>query len=199
MKWMRAWIMGAWAVATVAGAQTDGVWNADSAGYWADPAKWAGGLVGSGTSATGNFWTLNIAGGRTVTLTNEITIGHMLFADLGGGGSADWTLASAIAAGNVSTGVLNLAVSSGAPTILVTNRSLYLNVPLTGTQGFTKTGNGNLYMATHTNNMGLSGPVRIEGGFHQLQYEGAWGLLPATVTADALTFGSNLTIQNNNT
>jgi autotransporter-associated beta strand protein len=190
MKLTRAWMLGAWAAATVAGAQTNGVWNTDSAGYWDDPTKWAGGLVGSGTSATGNFWTLNIAGGRTVTLTNAITIGHMLFADTGGGGTHDWTVLG------TGAGSLNLAVASGAPTILVTNRSVYLNAILTGTQGFTKTGNGSLYMSSHTNNT-LTGPVRIEGGYHLVQGEGVWGLVPGTFSANALTFG-NVTVHNNN-
>jgi autotransporter-associated beta strand protein len=179
--------------ASVAMAQTNGVWNQNASGFWTDPAMWAGTLIGSGTSATGNFRNLDITAGRIVTLTNEITIGHMLFADLGGGGNNVWYLTNAIAADDVSTGLLTLAVSSGNPTIAVTNQSLHLGATLAGTQGFTKTGNGNLYMR-NTNNL-ITGPIRVEGAYHQILSEDVYGPVPGAPLPNAISYG-NVTIQN---
>ncbi len=193
MKRTGMWIGGWLAAASMSMAQTNGVWNQNASGFWTDPAMWAGTLIGSGVSATGNFRNLDITAARIVTLTNEITIGHMLFADLGGGGNNDWYLTNAVAAGDVSTGLLTLAVSSGIPTIAVTNRSLHLGTTLAGTQGFTKTGNGNLYMR-NTNNL-ITGPIRVEGAFHQILSEDVYGPAPGVATPNAISYG-NVTIQN---
>jgi len=166
---------------------TNGTWNVDAGGSWETPANWLNGWVASGIGATGNFRNLDITADRIVTLNSTITVGYLEFADLGGGGSHPWYVT------NAGSGLLRLQVNEGLPTIWVTNQGVHLGVTLEGTQGFRKFGAGNLYMR-NTNNT-ITGPIVVEGGFHQILSEFVYGPVPAVPTPNAVTY-SNLTVQN---
>lgn len=132
-----------WAIGMVCGLalaasaqNTNGTWTFNGSDFWTVPGRWSGNNIASGIDATGNFATIDISDHRVVTLTNQITIGHMLFGDVGGGGSHQWRLTNNIVdygGGNVVTGSLLLSVSAGVPTIWVTNQTLHLGARLDGT------------------------------------------------------------------
>lgn len=185
------------ALAASAQNTTNGTWTSDSSDYWTTPGRWANNTIASGLDATGNFATINITADRVVTLTNEITIGHLLFGD-GGTASHLWWLTNNIVdfgGGNFSSGAFLLSVSAGVPTIWVTNQTLHLAARLDGTQGFRKYGGGT-FVLWNTNST-MTGSVQVEGGFHQVFGEGAYGPTPGTFTPNAVVY-SNLTVQNIN-
>jgi hypothetical protein len=84
-------------------------------------------------TAQADFSTLDITSARTVTLDGARTIGKLIFADAANPDS-DWTL------GTGSSGPLTLAVSSGSPTVTVSNRTALISAVLAGSSGLTKAG-----------------------------------------------------------
>ena len=114
-----------------------GTWTNDASGVWSAGANWLGGAIGDGTDATADFSTINITADRTVTLDSARSAGTLKFGDASG--AQNWVL-------NSSGGsALTLAVSSGTPTIAVTNTAT-INASLAGAAGLTKTGNGTLVL-----------------------------------------------------
>ncbi|MEI7901902.1 MAG: glycine-rich domain-containing protein, partial [bacterium] len=129
------------------------VWTNPAAGSWAASGNWQSGLVGSGANLAAAFRTLTLGGAGTVALNGARIIGNLLFGDQGN--AHGWTL------GTGSNGPLTLAVSSGSPTVNVTNQTLEISAVLTGSQGLTKTGAGTLILsATNT----YSGATAVSGG-----------------------------------
>lgn len=154
------WLPGLLLAALCAGAwsahATSGVWTNDASSVWSDTTSWLDGVIADGTDATGDFSTINISADRTVTLDSSRSAGTLLFS--GGTGAHNWFL-------NSSGGsVLTLAVSSGSPTIAVTNIAT-ISAPLAGTSGLTKTGTGTLVLGG-TNS--YSGATAVSAGTLQL-------------------------------
>lgn len=116
-------------VAPVAKA-VDGTWNVNSSTNWGTAASWVGNTIASGVDGTANF-TFNITGNRTITNETARTIGNMTFTD-SGTSSHDWTLAGTAA------NPLTLDVTTGAPTINVTNRTATINAVLAGNDGLAR-------------------------------------------------------------
>jgi autotransporter-associated beta strand protein len=114
-------------------------WISDADGIWSATTNWANGIVASGTDSNADFSTINISADRTVMLDSSRTIGNLIFGDTTG--AQNWIMNSS--GGNV----LTLAVSSGSPTISVTNNSATLNLPIAGTAGLTKSGAGTLVLS----------------------------------------------------
>lgn len=130
------------------------IWINPAGGSWTNRANWLGGVIASGPNAAANFSTLNITGNPVVTLDGPRTVGGLEFADAIIA-SHDWTLNTGTA------GHLTLQVSSGAPTVAVSNRTTTFGVALAGSQGFVKAGAGTLQLSASNS---LAGGVVVSGG-----------------------------------
>ena len=117
-----------------------GTWINDASSVWSAPTNWQSGIVASGVDATADFSSIIITTNRTVTLDIPETVGNAVFGNAGTLANTNWIL-------NASGGsVLTLGVSSGSPTVNVTNIAV-VSAPLAGTAGLTKTGTGTLVLA----------------------------------------------------
>jgi autotransporter-associated beta strand protein len=114
-------------------------WLNPAGGSWPTAGNWFAGVSASGIDVTADFSTLDLTSNATVTLDGSRTIGHLIFGDATP--SHHWTLATG------SGGSLSLNVSTGTPTITVTNQSATINTGLAGSKGFAKTGAGTLILA----------------------------------------------------
>jgi autotransporter-associated beta strand protein len=140
-------VVAAFALPSLAVAQTNGTWNgpAGGLGTWSNSGSWIGGVIAGGTGSVANFNQVNTTTAVTVNLEGDRTVGTLNVGDsVGGGGGYVYTFA----AGTPSTSVLNLATSSGVPSINATLggatswQQFNFNVPLTGTQGLSLTQSG---------------------------------------------------------
>ncbi len=159
-----AWVLVA--LATISVSAADGVWINNASGTWGTAANWSGGTIADGADFTANFRTINISADRTVTLNTARTIGHLAFGDNDGTPESDWILAAS------GGSVLTLAVTAGTPTILVSNQIATISLALAGSQGFTKTGVGELVLSgvsIFTGDVAVQqGSLRIGGGNNRL-------------------------------
>ncbi|MEO5714862.1 MAG: LamG-like jellyroll fold domain-containing protein [Luteolibacter sp.] len=130
----------------------NGTWTSNSSGTWSDKTKWSSNFPANGPGYSANFSTLNLAANTTVTLDRTRTIGTMTFGDTSG--TESWTLNSA------DDSKLNLAVTSGSPSIVVSQNTATLALGVSGTNGFTKTGIGTLVL---NGDNSLSGTVILGG------------------------------------
>jgi fibronectin-binding autotransporter adhesin len=156
------------AFGSAAWAQTNGVWDptgftgANGSGTYSTTTNWVGGIVADGTGATADFSQLNITANTTVTVDAAHNLGTLLFADTTPSNS--WILTNSSSAG------ITLATSTGTPTISVVglgvgnSNGAFLTLPLTGTQGFTKTGNGDLVIGGGTANA-ITGQILVSAGY----------------------------------
>lgn len=165
-------------------APASGTWINPSGGSWAADGNWAGGIIPGGAGNTADFGTLNITADTTVTLDGARAIGNLVFGDTNTASSARWILA------NGTNGSLQLA--GATPTITVnplgTGSNVNLTARLTGFNGFTKTGVGNLILNNNTNT--LSGPVTINGGNIQLNSASLTHTSGVTLNGGALVFAN---------
>ena len=114
-----------------------GTWTNTAGGNWnlAETANWSGGTVADGADSTADFSTIDILGDRTVVLTENRTIGNMVFGDSNTATAGSWI---------ISGGVLTLSTTTGAPQItantLGTGKAVFITSDIAGTNGFTKAG-----------------------------------------------------------
>lgn len=127
----------------------DGTWISDASGNWnaATTAPWQSGIVASGIDANAYFNKIDVTGARTVTLTENLTVGNLFFGDTSG--TQTWTLARS------ATSVLTLQTTTGTPTVTVDNGTATISAVLAGNQGIIKAGTGSMI---------LSGPNTFTGG-----------------------------------
>jgi autotransporter-associated beta strand protein len=136
-----------------------GVWTNNASGNWGTSNNWSGGAVANGLSRVADFSAINITANQTVTLDSARTIGGLRFGDLAG--SQTWILAGA--------NTLTLDGGGGiTPAIAVNQNTATISTPMSGSYGFTKTGNGTLTL-NGTENVGggltvSAGTVNISGG-----------------------------------
>ncbi|HSU56452.1 MAG TPA: autotransporter-associated beta strand repeat-containing protein, partial [Candidatus Dormibacteraeota bacterium] len=160
-----------------------GTWTSDASANWGESNRWSGNIVATGAGQTANFSTINITGNRFVALDSSRTIGTLKFGDLTSP-FQNWTVAAAPGYS------LKLDTGSGTtPAIVVTNTAT-ITAPLTGTNGFVKSGPGTLILS---GNNPLSGTVYIDTGSSSAQ-DG----IVRVVGPDALANASALSIRNNN-
>ena len=134
-----------------------GTWAVDGNGTWGTASNWNGGLIangGNGLNYSADFSALNITANRTVTLDAPLAIGGLKFGD--SSGAQNWTLTSSGSALTLDTGS-----SSAIPSIVVSQNTATIAVPLGGTNGFAKSGTGTLVLAGATS---PSGTVYIDTG-----------------------------------
>jgi autotransporter-associated beta strand protein len=137
-------------------------WTNASGGSWTTNANWAGNLIAGGEGNTADFSTLNPTSDTTVTLDAPRAIGNLVFGDTNTGSAATWFL------NNGSGGSLILAGTTPTITVnaLASGKFANINASLSGYNGFTKNGNGNLILNNADNT--LAGPVILNAGNLQL-------------------------------
>ena len=160
----------------------NGTWSTDASGTWSDTAKWSSGFPANGAGYAADFSTLNISADRAVTLNTSRSIGTLRFGDTSG--LQNWTLNSSGGA------TLTLTGTTAAPRIVVNQNTATISAPLTGTDGFSKSGVGTLVLSGSNS---LSGTVNIDTGNTSIN-EGSVRLAHPNALASATT----LAIRNNN-
>ncbi len=134
----------------------DGTWNVDADGDWSTTGNWLDDNIADGAGSTANF-TYNITAERAVTLDSARTIGNVNFADGGGMETINFRV--------IGENTLTLDNSGSTPVVNVTNLwAGFLGVPLSGNNGFEKTGSpdGRLFL---DQNNSISGTVTIKSGY----------------------------------
>jgi autotransporter-associated beta strand protein len=163
-----------------------GIWTNDADGSWGDAFNWNNGVIangGNGGNYTADFSTITISADRTVALDQSRTIGTLKFGELSG--AQNWTLT--FSGGNALT--LDTG-SSTVPSIVVSQNTANIAVPLGGVNGFSKSGAGILVLSNANT---LSGTVNIDTS-STTTYEGV------VRAASPGAFGSvtNIQIRDNN-
>lgn len=128
------------------------VWNFED--------SWQDGIIADGADFTASFTNDVVTSNRTTSLGANRTIGHIVFTD----GNISTPFNRTI--GN--TGVLTLDVTTGAPTIDVTQTLRYLTISsqISGDKGLTKKGIGILVLDSSSNN--FTGTIKVEAGRFQV-------------------------------
>jgi autotransporter-associated beta strand protein len=137
-------------------------WNVDNVGEWSNEVNWLRGVIPDQVGVIAEF-TFPQSGDTPVTLDTNRTVGGLIF---GNANSVNWSILSS------GGSVLNLATSAGSPSINVIANTATLTAPLTGTQGFTRSGAGALVLPTANN---LSGTVTLDGGLTTVTNNTAFG------------------------
>ncbi len=157
-------------------------WTLDGNGNWnsTTTAPWFGGNIASGVDANAYFNKIDITADRTVTLTENMTVGKPLLWRCRHYPAQKWILTRSAAQ------VLTLQTSAGTPTITVDNTTTTISAVLAGSQGLTKAGAGALV---------LSGTIRSRGLLRRSRCADAFGTNAMTgiiVNAGTLTLsGAN--------
>lgn len=172
-------------VISVGSPATDGTWANSSGGSWATNANWVGDLIAGGEGNTADFGALNPAVDATVTLDAVRAIGNLIFGDTNTGSAATWFLT------NGSGGSLILAGDSPTITVNPLGSGKFANIAarLSGFNGFTKNGNGNLLLNNGTNT--ISGPVIINAGNIQLNSASLTNATSVAVNAGSLVVATS--------
>ncbi len=177
-----------------AGGQS-GTWTNLLGGSWQTGDNWNGGVIASGTDATADFSTLDLAANGAITLDGNVTVGSLLFSDTAAA-HYNWTVNPGTPAGS-----LTLDVSAGAPIVNVITQTTTIAASIAGTDGLTKQGRGILALTVSNS---YSGTTRIESGTLQAYHDYALGgdasnveLAPGTGTGYAyLQLNSGRVISN---
>lgn len=155
----------------------DGTWTNPNGGSWSEPGSWLGGVIANGADFLADFSTLDLLADAEVTVDVPRPIGRLRFGDTDP--SHDWRLSPGAA------GVLELVKSSGSPVIeVLAGGFASLDVPIAGTQGFTKSGGGTLRLAEFNP---YSGPTVINEGFVGLGGDDSLGEIPAVFEPGRIT------------
>ena len=169
-------------VADVDAIASAATWSNPAGGPWGTAGNWLVNQVGSGSSVTADFNTLNITADTTVHLDSARTIGNLVFGDTDTASPAGWTLA-----GNI------LTLAGTTPTITVNalggTKTVTISAAVAGTAGLTKSGPGTLTLTAANT---YSGTTTVNGGTLQIGDGGTAGTLgsgPVTIASGAtLTF-----------
>ena len=133
-------------------AQTSGTWNTSGAATtWTNTARWVNSTVATGADATATFTATGTAG-----LTTNLTIGNLTTANV----RVSIRSGTGTAGTDLTTTELQFATTTGVPTINNTGR-LDMWAVIGGTQGFTKSGNGAIYINREN---GYAGVTTISAG-----------------------------------
>ncbi|MFM8413572.1 MAG: beta strand repeat-containing protein [Planctomycetota bacterium] len=139
-------------MAVTAGAARAQTWIGATNGEWNLASNWNPASVPNATDATATF-----SGSAAVNLTSfTATVGTLQL-----------TTANSVALGSTATttDIINLAKTSGTPTISVaSNGTIFVYADVTGSQGLEKTGAGKLTWRFNGNPHAYSGNIAISGG-----------------------------------
>jgi autotransporter-associated beta strand protein len=151
-----------------------GVWTNLNGGSWPVTNNWTNNLVAGGVDTVADFSTLNLSLAPTVTLDGARTNGALIFDDANPSVDHNWTLSTG------SGGPLTLATSSGTPNIAVKSATNIISAVLAGTQGFTKTGAGQLTVSSAST---ITGTISVTAGTLEMQNKS--GDTPYSIAAGA--------------
>jgi autotransporter-associated beta strand protein len=172
-------------VITVGRPFSNGTWTNASGGSWNTNANWSGNTIAGGEGNTADFSTRNPTANATVTLDAERAIGHLVFGDTDPTSAATWFL------NNGTGGSLILAGTSPTITVNPLGSGSFANIGarLTGFDGFTKNGTGNLLLNNATNT--LSGPIVLNLGNLQLNSASLTNATSIAINAGALVLATS--------
>lgn len=153
---------------------TDGVWSNPAGGNWLDSNNWNGGAVATGSGRTARFDTLDLSSDASVTLDSSRSLAHLIFGDAAP--SHNWQV-------KVDNPYQPLILSGDNPGIEVLSGITSLEVPLSGDQGFEKTGGGILELNRPSM---YSGTTVVSGG--TLRLNPALKIMPF---GDSITYGGS--------
>ena len=157
-----------------------GVWiTPETGGVWSDAANWEQNQIASGVSATADFASLDVTEDVTVHLDSPRLLGNMVFGDTDGATAANWRLDD----NGVAANVVNLAVNTGAPTIMVNplggGAVATIDAVLNGSGGLTKDGTGMLVLTRENT---IAGPLNINRGTLRIGPGGSFSATTVTIT-----------------
>ena len=136
----------------------DGTWTSNAAGNWSDTARWLGGTVADGADALADFSTIEITGNRTVTIDGASpftrTIGRLRFEDI----TPTHVYTIAAPAGNT---LLLDTTTAVQPNIETVTGNHFITAVVTGDQGFSKSGEGQIRLNQANT---FTGPINVSAG-----------------------------------
>ncbi len=159
---------------------TTPTWTNAVGGSWATAANWSNNVIATGSGVTVDISTLTLSANTTITLDSAPTVGQLIFADAGN--AYGWILDGGTG------GPLTLDAGTNTPGILVGNQTATISAVLTGTNGFTMTGNGTLVLAAanpFTGNVTVSSGVLQSTKGNLGSYSGLGQSNTVTITAGA--------------
>lgn len=172
-------------VIAVGSPSSNSTWSNAAGGSWGTSTNWTGSVIAGGEGNSADFSTLNPTADVTVTLDAARAIGSLLFGDTTTSSAATWFLT------NGAGGSLILAGTT--PTITVnplgTGKFANITALLSGTNGFTKNGTGNLLLNNAANS--LSGPIVINAGNIQLNSASLSNASSVTLNAGAFVIATS--------
>jgi len=157
---------------------TDGTWAVNADGDWQEVSNWESNVVARGTDRLATFPN-NISANRTVTLTEDVTIGHISFED----GGSHLEIAGAK--------TLTLDTSSGTPTIDVDDEELTITAIIAGDDGLSKVGAG--YLRLNAANT-FTGDIDLSAG--RLQIRSSYDPASFGNVSNVIVFSSDAELQN---
>ena len=174
-------------VIAVGSPANNSIWTNASGGSWSTSGNWNANQIAGGEGNTADFSTLNPIADTTVTLDAERAIGNLVFGDTNPGSAATWFLTTG------SGGSLILAGSSPTITVNPLGAGKFANITarLSGFNGFTKNGSGNLILNNATNT--LTGPVLINAGNIQLNNASLSNATTVAINAGSLVVATSAT------
>ncbi|MGD1083689.1 MAG: autotransporter-associated beta strand repeat-containing protein [Verrucomicrobiota bacterium] len=128
------------------------VWTNVNGGSWSFAANWTNDIIAEGGGVTADFSHLTLPGNETVTLDGAVTVGQLIFGDLGN--QYEWYV-------NLGIGTTLTLAATNTPTITVNNQSATITATIAGTNGLAKLGPGTL---TLTGANTYSGGTTISNG-----------------------------------
>lgn len=197
----------------------NGTWteNINGFGNWGDTANWAGGTIADGANNTADFNTLDIVAQAApfyytgVGLDSARTIGHMIFGDTNTASPGAWEIFNALDPNPAPT----LTLAGTTPSITVNPLgpvptmgevdkpavadNAVIRVPVAGTAGLTKLGDGVLTLAGANT---LTGAINVNAGTLRLGERrndgsvvgGTFTTAPAINLADGATIETGVTV-----
>jgi len=137
-----------------------GIWTNINGGSWTAAGNWEGGMIAGGIDSVADFSTLSLSSSPTVSLNGARTNGTLVFDDSNPSTKHNWTVSTG------SGGPLTLAVSAGTPNVAVKTATSTLSAVVAGTQGFSKTGAGQLTLSAAST---ITGALNVNDGILEVQ------------------------------
>jgi fibronectin-binding autotransporter adhesin len=132
---------------------------------WTNSTNWVGGTIPDAIDATARYTNTSATNSWSA---DTITVGSIVASNSSGN--------VIIGNGGTNTDILELATSSGTPTIFVNgNATLFNYATMAGSQGFTKTGGGNLTFRFNGVDNTFTGNINFNGGSLTLNQDGSLG------------------------
>lgn len=132
---------------------------------WTNGANWVGGVFPDATNATAVYTNTSATNSWSA---DTITVGNITASNTSGN--------VVIGSGATNNDILELATTSGTPTIFVNGGgTLFSYATVTGNQGFTKTGGGNLTFRFNTVDNTFTGNINLNAGMLTINQDGSLG------------------------